>query len=194
MTIFRLVGGTDVQPSAAGTARIKTCKKSVTIVVDNFIETGTAADETSSITARNGRLRKQRCDSWRAAEAATRYWRLRLDFESALSYAQNMEMPEGRYHPVVDHEDRYPMVGKWREALVRQLLTPAPDARSVTWKQMTLVTRQFRHTGVKPERIERAIADDLAFLAAHPTRRRRRQSHRQAAGGPSSAAGSLTGN
>jgi hypothetical protein len=95
MTIFKLVGGTDVKPATAGTARIKTCKKSVTIVVDNFIETRAAADETLSETAKNGRLRAQRCDIWRAAEATTQCWRLRLKFESAISYAQRTEIPEG---------------------------------------------------------------------------------------------------
>jgi hypothetical protein len=128
-------------------------------------------DPTATETAKNGKLREQRKQAWRAGEAATRYWRLRLDFESALSIAQSMEIPEGRYHPVVDRQERYPMVGQYREAEIRQRLTPAPDTRSVAWKQMTLASRQFRHSGVKPERIERAIADDLAFLAAHPTRR-----------------------
>jgi hypothetical protein len=35
-----------------------------------------------------------------------------------------------------------------------------------------------RYIGVKPERVERALADDLVFLAAHPVRQsnRRRQS------------------
>src|SRR5258708_23131758 len=147
MTIFRLVGGTDVKPTgrianpAAGTARIKTCKKSVTIVVDNFIETRRAADETLSTTAENGRLRAQRCDIWRAAEAATQYWRQRLKFESAISYAQRMEIPEGSYHPVVESKDRYAMVGLWRKALVKQLLTPAPDTASVKWKQTVLAGR-----------------------------------------------------
>jgi hypothetical protein len=36
------------------------------------------------------------------AEAATRYWRARLDFDHAVSIAQMMEMPEAAYHPVVD--------------------------------------------------------------------------------------------
>jgi hypothetical protein len=35
---------------------------------------------------------------------------------------------------------------------------------------------QHRYTDVKPERIERAIADDLAFLAAHPVRQSNRES------------------
>jgi hypothetical protein len=35
---------------------------------------------------------------------------------------------------------------------------------------MALAGDQHRYTDVKSERIERAIADDLAFLAAHPVR------------------------
>jgi hypothetical protein len=69
------------------------------------------------------------------AEAATRYWRVQLTLHDAVSQAQRMEIPEGRYHPVVDHEDRSPILAKWREALVRQVLTPAPDANSGKWKQ-----------------------------------------------------------
>lgn len=121
--------------------------------------------------ARNGRLRAQRSQSWRMAEAATRYWRMRLDFESAVSQAQNVGIPEGRYQPLVDSNERYPMVGRYREALARQFLTPAPHAASVKWKQMALAGGQHEYTGVKAERIECAIADHLAFLAAHPVRR-----------------------
>ena len=130
-----------------------------------------------SATAGNGRLRKERHEVWRMAEAATRYWRVRLDFEGAISYAQRMEIMEGSFHPAVDPDCRRPMVEKYRAALVRQLLTPAWDAASVKWKQMALAKGRHRFTDVKSERIERAIADDLAFLAAHPVRQsnRRRQ-------------------
>jgi hypothetical protein len=68
------------------------------------------------------------------------------------------------------------MVGRCHEALVKQLLTPAPDAASVKRKQMALVRGQHRYTDVKPERIERAVADDLAFLAAHSVRQSNRRS------------------
>jgi hypothetical protein len=54
---------------------------------------------------------------------------------------------------------------------VKQLLTPAPDIGAVTWKRAQLRAENYRYSDVKPERIERAIADDVAFLAAHPTRR-----------------------
>jgi len=63
-----------------------------------------------------------------------------------------------------------------------QLLTPAPDLRAVTWKQSVVDRDDYVFWGarggpaeagryVKKERVERAIADDRAFLAAHPVRR-----------------------
>jgi hypothetical protein len=39
----------------------------------------------STETARNFRLREQRKKLWGEAEAATRYWRVRMDFDSAVS-------------------------------------------------------------------------------------------------------------
>jgi hypothetical protein len=62
---------------------------------------------------------------------------------------------------------------QWSEVqrgIGRTAFTPAPDGGSVKWKQAALVRGDHRYTDVKPERIERAIADDLAFLAAHPVR------------------------
>jgi len=64
------------------------------------------------------------------------------------------------------------MVDKHRKALVEQLLTPGWDVASVTWKRTLLARNDYvidRY--VKKERVERAIKEDLAFLAAHPTRR-----------------------
>jgi hypothetical protein len=88
-----------------------------------------------------------------------------------------MGTPEGRFHPAVNTDHRRPNVERYRAALVKQLLTPAWDVASVKWKQMALARGEHRYTDVKAERIERAIADDLAFLAAHPVRQsnRRRQ-------------------
>jgi hypothetical protein len=168
MTNFRLVGGTDVQPPASiEMPRVPTRADEKPTL---------ASTETlSTTTARNGKLREKRKEIWRAAEAATRYWRVRLDFNDAVEQAQRMEIPEGRYHPIGDRDERLPMVKRWREAMARQLLTPAPDVGSVTWKKMVLAGRQLRYTDMKPERVERAIADDLAFLAAHPVRQSNRR-------------------
>ena len=79
------------------------------------------------------------------------------------------------FPPAVNPDDRMPMVEKYREALVKQLLTPAWDTASVKWTQNALARGEYRHTGVKPELIERAIGADLAFLAAHPVRQSRRR-------------------
>jgi hypothetical protein len=130
-----------------------------------------AANGSMPETARNGRLRQERHEDWRAAEAALRYWGARLDLHSAISYAQRMETPEGRSHPTVNEDERWSLVGKYREALVRQLLTPAWDANSVKWKQDTFAKGQHKHADANPKKLERSIADDLAWLAAHPTRR-----------------------
>jgi hypothetical protein len=124
-----------------------------------------------SATVGNGRLRKGRREVWRAAEAATRYWRVRLEFEWAVSWAQRMEIPEGGFHPAVDPDGRFPMVQKWRAALVRQLAHSRVGCRFGQVEAETLVRGQHRYIGVKSEQIERAIAKDLAFLAVHPTRR-----------------------
>jgi hypothetical protein len=99
-----------------------------------------------------------------------------MKFSDAVEDARRLGIPEGRNHPVdpEDHrsfEDRRSLVARWREALARQFLTPAPDTAAVKWKQAALASGDLAYTGVKAERVERAIADDLAFLAAHPIRR-----------------------
>jgi hypothetical protein len=181
MTIFRLVGGTDVQPSRAaelpkhkrGRPPTSSTCSTVKPVEEACIDP--PSTEAMTATAKNGRLREQREESWRRAEAATRYWRVRMTFHDAISQAQRMEISEGRNHPIVDSDDRTPIVRQWREALARQVLTPAPDANSVKWKHVVLDSGDLAYTGVKPERVERAIADDLAFLAAHPVRQSNRK-------------------
>jgi hypothetical protein len=133
------------------------------------------ADGSLSTTAENGRLRQERYEPWQMASAVTHYWKARLKFEDAISSVQRNGTPEGRSHPAVDPDDRFPPLDRYRAAHVKQLLTPAPDAAAVIWKQAALARGQHRFTDVKSERIERAIADDLAFLAAHPVRRSNRQ-------------------
>jgi hypothetical protein len=77
--------------------------------------------------------------------------------------------------PDVDHENHRSLVEKWRAAFGMKLLTPAPDAVSIKWKQTVLARDKHRYTGVKSEQIERAIANDLAFLAAHRVRQSSRK-------------------
>jgi hypothetical protein len=151
-------------------------------------ESNKVSSRTLSTTAQNGRLRDQRHEVWRTADAGTRYWRVRLDFHDAISYAQRQGISEGRSHPDIDDfadDDRRSMVAKWRAAFVKQLLTPAWDTASVAWKQNALARGKYEYTGLKPERLKHAIAEDLAFIAAQTADRRRtkmsrrRRSHRR---------------
>jgi hypothetical protein len=138
-----------------------------------------------SVSAKNSRLRAERRKAWSMAGAAVQYWRARLEIDDAIERAQRLGIPEGRSHPREDtlkrlaSDDRQSMVDKWRAALTRQLLTPAHDANSVKWKQTKLASERqeggYYGFHAKPERIERAIAEDLAFLAAHPTSRSQRR-------------------
>jgi hypothetical protein len=122
-------------------------------------------------TCKNQRLRDARKDAWNHARHTTDYWRARLDWHSALGFAQDHGIADADRFPPGDGECRMSLVNTWRAALVKQLLTPAPDIGAVTWKRAQLRAENYRYSDVKPERIERAIADDVAFLEAHPTRR-----------------------
>jgi hypothetical protein len=128
-------------------------------------------EENLSITGKNFRLRQERHVNWRKADALREYWRAALKMNGAISRVQNHDMPEGELHPQYEPEQHWTLVGKWRAALMQQLLTPAPSTLEVTWKRAAFKAGQHRHTDIKPERIERAIADDVEFLKTHPTRR-----------------------
>jgi hypothetical protein len=132
---------------------------------------GADREEILSPTCKNKRLRDRRRAAWRRADSIRNYWYARLKLEDAISDVQNGGAPEGRSHPPCDHNDRWAILHKYREAVAQQLLTPAPDTGAITWKRAALKSGQHEYTDVKTERVERAIASDLEFLAAHPTRR-----------------------
>jgi hypothetical protein len=122
-------------------------------------------------TAKNARIRTERRDAWWLAERVSEYWRTRLDWHSALGTAQKYGIADSASFPSAENESPFGLVDTWREAVVKQLLTPAPDGAAVTWKRAQLAGRGFSHLPTKAERIERVISEDLAFFAAHPTRR-----------------------
>jgi len=95
-----------------------------------------------------------------------------MDWEHTLETAQRHGIADSASFAPVEN-DRIRLVAKWREAVVKQLLTPAPDVAAITWKRAKLESREFRRLPVSEDRVERAIATDVGFLAAHPTRRRK---------------------
>jgi hypothetical protein len=157
---LRLVGGCDFVPRTQSTSAVQVYKQQRASKKPNPITT----------TDKNRRLRQRRREAWRIADVTRGYWRARLDFERAIEFVQSWELPEGRLYPAYDQGKDWQVLASWREAVVKQLLTPAPDIAAVNWKKATFARGQHRYTDVDPKRIERAIKDDLAFLAAHPTR------------------------
>jgi hypothetical protein len=127
------------------------------------------ADETE--TCKNFRLRQQRRDDWCRADAVREYWKAAREMDSAIHRVQQHELPEGDLHKLLVPGSCWPIIAKYRAAIMAQLLTPAPTALEIEWKRAAFKRGDHKYTDVKPERIERAIADDLAFLAAHPVRR-----------------------
>jgi hypothetical protein len=94
-----------------------------------------------------------------------------MKMHHAISSVQRAGLPEGGYHPDIQSEDWFYLLRSYREALVAQFLTPAARLSDVEWKRRSLAAGNHEYTGLTVERIEFAIAQDLEFLAAHPTHR-----------------------
>jgi hypothetical protein len=122
-------------------------------------------------TAKNARIRIARRDAWWLACRATEYWHARLKWQYQLEVAQKYGIGDSGSFPSAKNESRFGVVDTWREAVAKQLLTPAPDGGAVTWKRAKIKSDEFKHLPITLARAEQAIAEDLAFLAAHPTRR-----------------------
>ena len=112
-----------------------------------------------------------RDEAWNRASHTTSYWRARLNWHGELECAQKWGLADSGSFPPAADENRFSLVDTWREAVVKQLLTPAPNVAAVAWKRAKFSGSDFPYLPVKPERVERVIADDEAFLAAHPVRR-----------------------
>jgi hypothetical protein len=166
---FRIVGGTDHTPekSLAQPRR----GLSVSGRANPPAPDDQPSAETLTIIRRNKRLREERYDVWIKASATTHYWLARLELQFAISVAQSNGVSDALRHPPTTQDDRWCLLGNYRKAEASQLLTPAPKVSLVNWKQQVFAKGNYKFTDVRKEQIEKAIAEDLAFLAAHPTRR-----------------------
>jgi hypothetical protein len=132
----------------------------------------TTAPEKFSETCRNHRLRLGRREAWWEARRLTDFARVRMDWHSSLQCAQAWNVPGSSEYPKYDEgEGRFDLVHAWRAALMKQMLTPAPDVGAVNWKRVQFRGGQHRFTTVKPERLQRAIDADVELLNAHPSRK-----------------------
>ena len=123
-----------------------------------------------TVTCQNLRLRKARADVWREADAnsglleGARGWRTRLRSLSPTACLKAITIA------------RVVRVGirRWSRTGARRSCSDAYSRaghQAIAWKSAALAAGDHEHTDIKTERIERAIADDVACLAAHPIRR-----------------------
>jgi hypothetical protein len=127
--------------------------------------------EPATITAENSRLRSDRRDVWREADAVMGYWLAAMKMHSAISILQNFGAVEVERYPFIEPESHGDLVKKYRLAWSKLMLTPAPGSNQVRWKRMQLAAGHYEYTGLKPERIEQAIDADEEWLKAHPVRK-----------------------
>lgn len=117
--------------------------------------------------------RAARYDAWRKADATTSYWKAMLDLYLAVFVAQRRKLPEALGHDVVELDDAKWQAARnaWQDAADRQMLTPAPNSSAVLWKRQA---RRQEFCNIDRAQIEKAIADDLAWLRRYPARDRSR--------------------
>jgi hypothetical protein len=164
-TALKIVAGTDHTPENSQTVQHRN------LTASSRISFRATDDQTLTITQRNKRLRKERDLKWCAASARAEVLRAQMEMHTKVQIAQMYRLPEVRNIPAVDPADYSIMLEKYRKARMDMLLTPAPDARALIWKRQHVERLvEWDWVGVKPEQVERAIADDEAFLKAHPVR------------------------
>lgn len=96
----------------------------------------------------------------------------RRDFHYAVSFAAREGLREACAQArEFGDETRNDVLDSYREAVRRQIFTPAPHVAAVNWKRTHM--EQATYVGAKVERMQQIIADDVAFLKAHPTRKAR---------------------
>jgi hypothetical protein len=126
------------------------------------------AERSLTVTAKNARLRNALKKAWREANAATEYWHALLRIHDANSIAADLGMREACLRGgEFNNETRWGDLERYGEAVRKQMLTAAPHAVAVNWKRTHLRDASF--IGVNQQRLEQVIAEDEAFLKAHPT-------------------------
>jgi hypothetical protein len=162
------------------TAEIVTFPRAVTPATRKLVrkivrEEIQAAETPLTTTAKNQRLRRERWEVWRRADALTEYWLRRLRFMDAIKIADRWGFSDKTLQRQnMSYEARWRVLESYREAKRKQILTPAPDAAAVNWKRARLRDPiELGLIDLTKERVEQVIAADMAFLSTHPARRPR---------------------
>lgn len=107
-------------------------------------------------------LRRARNDAWRKADAKTKYLLAKWEMECARDLYRTL------FYGDETCKAGWDGIKAARQARAEQILTPAPDQAAVRWKKNA---SKDRFLPIDNAKIERAIAEDEAWLAAHPAKR-----------------------
>ncbi|UVK43794.1 hypothetical protein BPNPMPFG_005634 [Mesorhizobium sp. AR07] len=114
-------------------------------------------------TAYNSTMRHARWNEWRKARRLTEAYRAVRDLAEVFWHGPLVGL-EAIHSAIGDRHQLW--VERYRAAVAVQILTPAPDQVSVKWKKQAA---KDRYLPISSEQIAQAIAEDEAWLAAHPT-------------------------
>ncbi len=117
----------------------------------------------------NSLMRQMRQGAWARADAKTDFLEAKLKFKRAEGRLARTHGNEPEHERSVE----FAIVDEYRAAIAAQMLVPAPDQAAVKWKKRAA---QDRYIPIARDAIERAIAADEAWLAAHPVACRRKKS------------------
>lgn len=141
--------------------RISRSRVAPAIASSKVVEFRTAAKDTKAI----GDLREQqaaRRKVWNKARARMDFLEASVEWRDAICIAQLYEIADaGHYDRMVTDPDRAFVRNLHRGAVLRLMMTPAPDMAAVKWKRSEF-HRKFAN--VSESKMAKAIADDMAWL------------------------------
>jgi hypothetical protein len=115
--------------------------------------------------------RRDRKAEWSRAELAWKFLERQHDFVTWCEIAQGRGVAEALQLKPLTDDDRMASADKLHEATRVLLLTPAPDKAALNWKRCRLARGGLFALGnASPDAVKRSIAEDEAYLAAHPAR------------------------
>jgi hypothetical protein len=121
--------------------------------------------------------RQARREAWRKASWTTECllkWRNFLTAADAYRGTENHDGLRIGNHfvpaSIINPKELPSLVKLWREAVVAQILTPAPTLSDLAWKR---AASRYRLLPIQKAQVNAAIAADEAFFIGHPVKRPR---------------------
>lgn len=133
------------------------------------------SEEVLTDTHYNSLARNSLREAWDKARLTTDYFQAKhaLIFAEMIYKIRVVGCSDVKEHAY--EQERLDIVDQLRAAVAVQIMTPAPDLAAVDWKKRKVKDKLVRYGSLTTEQIMARIAEDEAFLAAHPITKRPRR-------------------